>query len=143
MNSIVRNVTEDLRGQYSNKASIKIHPLQSVIGDSSMIKQVVQNLVSNALKYSMKKEQPTIEIGCYNENGSIVYYVKDNGAGFNMQYYNKLFGVFQRLHSANEFEGTGVGLALVYRIITKHGGKIWAEGKENLGATFYFSLPTN
>jgi signal transduction histidine kinase len=134
-------LTDELRNQYGRNSEIKIGEMLPIKGDSSMLKQVMENLVSNALKYSMKKEKPLVEIGSYQENGSNVYYVKDNGAGFNMEYYDKLFGVFQRLHSANEFEGTGVGLALVHRIVTKHGGKIWAEGKENKGATFYFSLP--
>lgn len=141
MNTIARSVSEDLNGQYGDKGKIVINDLPQVQGDSSMLRQVMQNLVSNALKYSMKKEKPVIEIGAYRENGENIYYVKDNGAGFNMKYYDKLFGVFQRLHSGSEFEGTGVGLALVHRIIIKHNGKIWAEGKENEGATFYFSIP--
>ena len=143
MNALVMNVYEDLKSQYEKEIDIKIHSLAPVEGDSSMIRQVVQNLLSNAIKYSMKKEAIKIEIGSMKEDSSEVYYIKDNGAGFDMKYYDKLFGVFQRLHSANEFEGTGVGLALVQRIIAKHEGKIWAEGKENEGATFYFSLPVN
>jgi signal transduction histidine kinase len=143
MNSLVRNVCDELAEQYPKKADILIKPLPPIDADSSMIRQVIQNLISNALKYSMRKENAKIEIGAYPENDHLTYYVKDNGAGFDMKYYDKLFGVFQRLHSANEFEGTGVGLALVQRIIAKHEGRIWAEGKENEGATFYFTLPTN
>lgn len=141
LTTIAKSVFDDLREQYGNKSEIVIKPLPEINGDSSMLRQVMQNLISNALKYSMKKDKPCVEIGGYRQNGNNVYYVKDNGAGFNMQYYDKLFGVFQRLHNANDFEGTGVGLALVHRIITKHEGKIWAEGKENEGATFFFSLP--
>ena len=142
LENITRSVAGDLKGQYNVASEITVNPLLPVMGDSSMLKQVMQNLLSNALKYSTRKEKAIIEVGSYQDNGSHVYFVKDNGAGFDMQYYDKLFGVFQRLHSATEFEGTGVGLALVHRIITKHGGKIWANGKENEGATFYFSLPT-
>jgi signal transduction histidine kinase len=142
MDFLTTTVVEELRSQYKKEAEILVGPLLDVEGDSSMIKQVMTNLISNALKYSMKKEKPVVEIGSFEQNGNHVYYVKDNGAGFDMQYYDKLFGVFQRLHSTHEFEGTGVGLALVHRIVTKHGGKIWAEGVVDVGATFYFALPT-
>jgi signal transduction histidine kinase len=141
MTTLAKTVYDELKEQYGNKSEIVINPLPEIKGDRSMLRQVMQNLISNALKYSMKRDKPLVEIGAYRENGENVYYVKDNGAGFNMQYYDKLFGVFQRLHSATDFEGTGVGLALVHRIIAKHDGRIWAEGKENEGATFYFSLP--
>jgi signal transduction histidine kinase len=143
MNAIAQNVWEDSKGQFAHNVNIQINPLPAVLGDSSMMRQVMHNLISNALKYSMKKDKVKIEIGSYNENGRHVYYVKDNGAGFDMKYYDKLFGVFQRLHNANEFEGTGVGLALVHRVISKHEGNVWAEAKENEGATFYFSLPAD
>lgn len=142
MTAIAKTVTDELKGQYGNKAEVIIKPMPQIQGDSSMLRQVMQNLIANALKYSMKKEKPVVEIGAYKERGEHVFFVKDNGAGFNMDYYNKLFGVFQRLHNGGEFEGTGVGLALVHRIITKHNGKIWAEAKENEGATFYFTIPS-
>jgi two-component system sensor histidine kinase/response regulator len=100
------------------------------------------NLISNSLKYSSKKEKPVIEIGSYKKNNHIIYFVKDNGVGFDMKYSNKLYGVFQRLHDPLEYQGTGVGLALVKRITNKHNGEVWAEGIENQGATFYFSLPS-
>jgi len=141
MNAIAQRATEEIVAQNNKASEITIDPLLTTKGDSSMLKQVMTNLISNAVKYSTKKEKPLIKIGSYHENDYDVFYVKDNGAGFDMKYYDKLFGVFQRLHSPSEFEGTGVGLALVHRIITKHGGKVWAEGKVNEGATFYFSLP--
>jgi two-component system sensor histidine kinase/response regulator len=118
-----------------------VKSLSSGYADSSLIKQVWINLISNAVKYSAKKNNPQVEIGSFKENGEIIFYVKDNGAGFDMEYSNKLFGVFQRLHSESEFEGTGIGLAIIQRIITRHGGRVWAEGRVNEGATFYFSLP--
>lgn len=106
-----------------------------------MIRQVFVNIFSNAIKFTKTKDTATIDAGSFARDGENVYYVKDNGVGFDMLYAQKLFGVFQRLHSAEEFEGTGIGLAIVSRIITKHGGRVWAEGKVNEGATFFFSLP--
>ena len=121
----------------------KINDLAPAEADSVAIKQVWVNLISNAVKYSGLKPTAEIEIGSSLKEGEVIYYVKDNGVGFDMRYVGKLFGVFQRLHTDTEFEGTGVGLAIVHRIITRHGGKVWAEGKKNEGATFYFSLPKN
>ena len=115
--------------------------LLETYGDYQLIGQVWTNLISNAIKYTGKKEKPIIEIGSYPEDGNSVFYIKDNGAGFNMKYADKLFGVFQRLHKPRDFEGVGIGLANVNRIITRHGGHCWAEGEIDKGATFYFSLP--
>ena len=138
-------VKEVLKEQYPilkrKEYDMKIAELYPCSGDSKMIKQVWINLISNALKYSEKKDKPAIEIGSYKKDNQNVYFVKDNGAGFNMDYATKLFGVFNRLHSEQEFEGTGIGLAIVHRIITRHKGEIWAKAQENNGATFYFSMP--
>lgn len=120
---------------------IKIGPLAESYGDLPLFRQVWTNLISNAIKFTGKKDKAIIEIGSYSENNDTVFFIKDNGAGFNMQYANKLFGVFQRLHNQSDFEGIGIGLAIVNRIITRHGGRCWAEGEVGLGATFYFSLP--
>jgi signal transduction histidine kinase len=119
----------------------KIAPLPLVLGDSTVLKAVFANLIGNAVKYSSKRDPAQIEIGCAGEEAErAILFVRDNGAGFDMRYVDKLFGVFQRLHTAAEFEGTGIGLAIVRRIISRHGGRTWAEGKLNEGATFYFTL---
>lgn len=123
------------------KAKITVNNLPPARCDGALIRQVWVNLIANALKFSSKKPDPVVEVGSYEEGGFHVYYVKDNGVGFDMKYYDKLFGVFQRLHSSEEFEGTGIGLAIVFRTISRHGGKVWAKAKVNDGATFYFSLP--
>lgn len=145
MEEMVTGVCKEINNmQDSNRpVKFKINELASIEADSVTMKQVWANLIENAVKYSSKKENPFIEIGSSGHNGSMIYYVKDNGAGFDMRYADKLFGVFHRLHSEHEFEGTGVGLALVQRIVNKHGGKVWAESKQNEGATFYFTLPRN
>lgn len=141
MQSLVQSVISELTQNEPEKAAcITTHKLPNVFCDSQLMKQVWLNLISNALKYSSKKENPQIEIGAEIKNDKIIFHVKDNGAGFDMQYAGKLFGVFQRLHSQKEFEGNGVGLALVQRIITKHGGNVWAQAEIDKGATFFFSL---
>jgi len=126
-----------------HKIELIIDPLPRIFADPTFIKQVWIDLLSNAIKFTSLSNNPEIRIGGYNEGKSNVYFVRDNGVGFNPEYSHKLFGVFQRLHKANEFEGTGVGLAIVQRIILRHGGNVWAEGKEGYGATFYFSLPVS
>lgn len=122
-------------------AAIKVNSLHPVMADVKLIKQVIINLLMNAIKYSSKSDSPFIEIKSEDIGDKIVYSVRDNGAGFDMKYVHKIFGIFERLHSSDEFEGTGVGLAIVQRIINRHGGDIWAEGKVGEGAVFYFSLP--
>lgn len=114
--------------------------LPRATGDPSMLRQVWRNLIGNSLKFSSGKSRPVLEVGSFSENGDSVYYIKDNGVGFDMEFSNKLFGVFQRLHGAYEFEGTGVGLAIVQRIVQRHNGRIWAQGKTGEGAVFYFTL---
>jgi len=139
MNKMIQPIiTETASG---NNVSMHVSRLEPAQGDSNLLKQVWSNLISNAVKYSAVKPDPTIEINSWKKDHEIIYSIKDNGVGFNMKYADKLFGVFQRLHKATEFEGTGVGLALVQRIINRHGGRVWAEAEVNKGATFYFSLP--
>ncbi len=120
-------------------SEIRIGELPSCEGDPALLKQVWTNLLSNAVKYTRHRNPAVIEIGCKPEQEN-VYFVRDNGAGFNMKYVHKLFGVFQRLHRADQFEGTGVGLAIVQRVIHRHGGRIWAEAALDHGATFNFTL---
>jgi PAS domain S-box-containing protein len=145
MTKLFENVCEIESGSYSDKQiDFEIDNLPNAMGDIALIKQVVVNLVSNAFKYSSKEDRIVVNIGCdKNEENKTTYFVKDNGTGFKMEYHDKLFGVFNRLHSKNEFEGTGVGLAIVKRIINKHGGKIWAESEEGKGSTFFFSMPNS
>ena len=133
--------SETLSEKGDRNIRFEIAKLPFAYGDRTVIKQVWLNLISNAVKYTRHKEEAVIEIGSEVVKDSIVYSIKDNGAGFDMRYADKLFGVFQRLHTDAEFEGTGVGLAIVHRIVTKHGGAVWADGKVNEGATFHFSLP--
>lgn len=127
--------------QDRSRIQLTIDPLPSIKADDILLPQVWTNLISNAVKYSGQSDRPIIHIGAIPDEHSITYFVKDNGAGFNQENVDKLFGIFQRLHSVSEFPGIGVGLSIVKRIIERHGGIVWAEGKENEGATFYFSLP--
>ncbi|HEX8059940.1 MAG TPA: PAS domain S-box protein, partial [Cyclobacteriaceae bacterium] len=137
MRGLVDQVLDELQ---PGNTKVVLNEIAPAPGDASLIKQVWVNLLSNAIKYSSKKDQPTVEVGMVNDATTPTWYVRDNGAGFSMEYAGKLFGVFQRLHKQDEFEGTGVGLALVQRIVTRHGGKVWAESKLNEGAAFYFTL---
>jgi signal transduction histidine kinase len=142
MEALSKEAFEELRPLAGErKIQLTVLPLPAAYGDSATIHQVLTNLLSNAIKFTRTAEEITIEVGGYTERDNNIYYVKDNGIGFDMQLANKLFGVFQRIHSAKEFEGTGIGLASVKKIIEKHGGEVWAEGKPEQGAAFYFSLP--
>lgn len=125
----------------SGSLEIRIDPLPPARGDRGLLRQVMSNLLLNAAKFTRGKPSARIEVGAHANGDQTVYYVKDNGAGFDARYGDKLFGVFQRLHSTEEFDGTGVGLAIVKRIVQRHGGRVWAEGAVNQGATFYFTLP--
>jgi len=141
MLKMVTGLCREFEKEHTNQSiEFKIGKLPSTDGDKISIQHVWQNLISNAVKYSGNKEKPVIEIGAETKGDEIIYHIRDNGAGFDMRYASKLFGVFQRLHSDEEFEGTGVGLALVQRILLKHGGRIWAESKVDEGAIFYFTL---
>jgi signal transduction histidine kinase len=139
---MVTRLCEDLKTQARcENCQIKINDLDPAFADIKLIEQVWVNLISNAIKYSMVRQHPVIEIGSFKKHGSTCFYVRDNGVGFDMNFKHKLFGVFQRLHRPEDFAGTGVGLAIVKRIITRHDGQVWAESTLNEGATFYFSLP--
>jgi PAS domain S-box-containing protein len=142
LDQVVTNALRSLELETKNRNILwKIAPLPPAIGDAALVKQVFFNLISNAVKYSRQRNPAQIDIGyAGEENGRYIYFVRDNGAGFDMQYANKLFGVFQRLHRPEDFEGTGIGLAIVHRILVRHGNRIWAQGEVDRGATFYFSL---
>ncbi len=143
MNQMTQGILSELNKTIKNNAEIKIEKLHSVTADYSLLHQVMYNLISNAIKYSSKIEKPVVVIFSEEIDNEIIFGIKDNGVGFDMQFAHKLFGVFQRLHKARDFEGTGVGLAIVQRIINKHGGRIWVEATPDKGATFYFTLPNN
>jgi light-regulated signal transduction histidine kinase (bacteriophytochrome) len=140
MNRLVQQCFDKL-APVGNGPAPSVASLPACKGDLGMLRQVWYNLLDNAIKYSSKKESPQILVGAQDDPKFHIYYVKDNGTGFDMKYAHKLFGVFQRLHRQDEFEGTGLGLALAQRIISKHGGKVWAEGVPGQGASFYFSIP--
>ena len=142
MNSIVQEIKESLRTDNPGRTiEWVLGALPSVSGDDAMLRLVWMNLLSNAIKFTRTRKKARIEIGVRKEAKEFVFFVHDDGVGFDMQYAQKLFGVFQRLHPTEEFEGTGIGLANVRRIILRHGGRTWAEGELDKGATFYFSIP--
>jgi light-regulated signal transduction histidine kinase (bacteriophytochrome) len=142
MESLVRNVYEELEPAAGERdIRLEITTLPPANGDLSMIQSVLLNLLSNAIKFTMTREAALIRVGGRTDKDENTYYVSDNGIGFDMKFVDKLFTLFERIHTAKEFEGTGVGLVIVKKIIEKHGGKVWAEGKLNEGATFHFTLP--
>jgi signal transduction histidine kinase len=142
MNELVREVLGELGSESAQRrVELNVHDLAPCHADAALLKQVLVNLLSNAFKFTAGRDVARIEVGGYDSDGQRVYFVKDNGAGFDMRHAAKLFGVFQRLHSQAEFKGTGVGLSIVQRIIERHGGKVRAEGRPGEGATFYLSLP--
>jgi len=142
MEALIGDVWKEVQADTADRnINLTVNSMPSGYGDRALIKQVYMNLLSNAVKFTKFRDPALIEVGGYVDGNDDVYYVKDNGVGFDMTYYDKLFGVFQRLHKADEFEGTGIGLATVQRMINRHGGRVWAEGNVDKGATFYFSLP--
>jgi len=142
LTELVQHCLEELKADREGRnIELVLAPLPPCEADAPLLKQVWLNLLSNAFKYTRKRDRARVEIGCATRDGETVYFIKDNGVGFDMQYAGKLFGVFQRLHAQEEYEGTGIGLALVQRIIHRHGGRVWADAQLDQGATFYFTLP--
>jgi light-regulated signal transduction histidine kinase (bacteriophytochrome) len=142
MNALVAEVRQKLELDVGERrVAWRVHDLAAVRADPIMLRLVVENLLANAVKYTRPREEAVIEVDCRRDGDEIVYAVRDNGVGFDMAYVNKLFGVFQRLHKMEDFEGTGIGLANVRRIVERHGGRTWGEGAVDRGAAFYFSLP--
>jgi light-regulated signal transduction histidine kinase (bacteriophytochrome) len=142
MNALVAQACESLLDETRDRqVAWVLHELPPAQADPALIRQVLVNLIGNAIKYTCRTPQALIEVGCRLESGLPVYFVRDNGAGFDMRYVDKLFRVFQRLHHQDEYEGTGIGLATVARIVNRHGGRVWAEAAIGQGATFYFALP--
>jgi len=141
MQPMVRDIVRTLQNENSNRQiDVNISTLPSCYGDASVLRQVWTNLLSNAFKYTRKRDHAIIDVGATQQTGETIYFVRDNGTGFDMRYADKLFGVFQRLHRAEDYEGTGVGLAIVQRIVNRHGGRVWADSVEGSGSTFYFTL---
>jgi light-regulated signal transduction histidine kinase (bacteriophytochrome) len=142
MTSLAKNIYGEFDHDIGKREiDFTVDDLPRTMADRALITQVLTNLIGNAIKFTREKENPIIKIGYNKDKEYNIYYVRDNGAGFNMKYYDKLFGLFQRLHSQDEFEGTGVGLSIVQRIISRHGGRVWGEGEVGKGATIYFSIP--
>jgi PAS domain S-box-containing protein len=142
LTELARGVVDELRKATApTGVDAIVDPLPPARGDRTLLRQVLANLIGNAFKFTRGRPHPQVEVGARREGQAVVYFVRDNGVGFDMRYADKLFGVFQRLHRPDEFEGTGVGLALAQRIIQRHGGRIWADGKVDGGATFFFTLP--
>jgi light-regulated signal transduction histidine kinase (bacteriophytochrome) len=142
MQDLARSVFEQLRNEYtSQRIEFQVEDVPAVMADEKLLRVMLENLIGNACKYSAQEAHPVIRFGYLEDNGDTVYFVEDNGVGFDMKAVDKLFGVFQRLHTSEQFEGTGIGLATVKRIVDRHAGRIWAEAKKGHGATFYFSLP--
>jgi light-regulated signal transduction histidine kinase (bacteriophytochrome) len=141
MTSLARSVFQELTRDVELPPHLELAALPPATADHSLFRQVFFNLLSNAIKFSSRRDNPLIQVGGSHSGGECTYFVRDNGAGFDDKYAHKLFGVFQRLHSESEFEGTGVGLALIRRIVQRHGGRVWAEGKAGQGAVFYFTVP--
>ena len=143
MASLFREVWEEVRkANPARRIDVKLDGLPPALGDRALTRQVLKNILENAVKFTAAREPARIETGARGEGNETVYYVKDNGIGFDMSYHDKLFDVFQRLHSPGKYEGSGIGLSIVQRIIQRHDGRIWAEGDVDKGATFYFTLPT-
>jgi len=141
ISNLVGTVFTELRPEQAGRQiQLQVGNLPDCVADASLLKQVFVNLLSNAFKFTRHRPDALVEVGCRHTNNERIYFVRDNGAGFEMRYANRLFGVFQRLHSEREFEGTGVGLLIVQRIIQRHGGRVWAEAEVDKGATFYFTL---
>jgi PAS domain S-box-containing protein len=144
MTAVARSVVQDLiLPEPARPVKITIQNLPLATGDAAMLRQVFANLIANALKFTRKTPDPAIDIGAWEEGPEATYYVRDNGVGFDAKYGHKLFHLFQRLHKSEDFEGTGVGLAIIQRIIHRHGGRVWAESKAHAGACFYFALPAD
>jgi light-regulated signal transduction histidine kinase (bacteriophytochrome) len=141
LNNVINDVIKNIQKNYPDKYQVKVEDMPHIFGDEALIRQLLENLISNAFKYSHKIDYPVINIGLVRGDFGEAVFIKDNGTGFKMRYAEKIFKVFQRLHAEQQFEGTGVGMAIAKMIVEKHGGNIWAEGKINEGATFYFNIP--